>query len=51
MATLTIVACENSTGLHCASRSTSSGKSNRREWNEISFAGYHRYTAASVIHF
>jgi hypothetical protein len=26
-------------------------KSNRREWNEITFAGYHRYTAASVIHF
>jgi hypothetical protein len=26
-------------------------KSNRREWNEITFSGYHRYTGSSVIHF
>jgi len=26
-------------------------KSNRREWNTITFANYHRYTASSVMHF
>jgi hypothetical protein len=26
-------------------------KTNRREWNEITFAGYHRYAATSVMHF
>jgi hypothetical protein len=26
-------------------------KNNRREWNEITFAGYHRYAATSVMHF
>ncbi len=26
-------------------------KTNRREWNEITFADYHRYTASSVMHF
>jgi hypothetical protein len=26
-------------------------KTNRREWNEITFGDYHRYTASSVMHF
>jgi hypothetical protein len=26
-------------------------KTNRREWNEITFADYHHYTASSVMHF
>jgi len=26
-------------------------KTNRREWNSITFANYHRYTASSVMHF
>ena len=26
-------------------------QANRREWNEISFANYHHYTASSVMHF
>jgi hypothetical protein len=26
-------------------------KTNRREWNAITFANYHRYTASSVMHF